>query len=172
MNDIEISKSRRDFLTGTGTAAGAAAFAMLLGSGTAHAQEVELNAMGPTPEQMQAFMALPSGPVAMVNLLKYKEGASAEYQEYGVQVSKILKSIGAEIIFSAECKGALIGEGTNVLGGALLDFLSGDKQSETYYEEPYQEEYYYEEEEYYGEPGYEEGQEPIRRRRRVIRQGY
>ena len=114
MSDNENSKSRRDFITdaGTGTAAGAAAFAMLLGSGTAHAQEVELNAMGPTPEQMQAFMALPSGPVCMVNLINYKEGASAEYQEYGVQVSKILKSIGAEIICSAECKGALIGGAT------------------------------------------------------------
>ena len=114
MSDKENSKSRREFITGTGAgaAAGMAVFATLLGSGTAHAQEIELNAMGPTPEQMQAFMALPSGPVCMVNLLKYKEGASAEYQEYGVQVSKILKSIGAEIIFSAECKGALIGGAT------------------------------------------------------------
>lgn len=112
MSDSNGQDTRREFFAGTGTAAGAAAFAMLVGAGTAHAQEIELNAMGPTPEQMQAFMALPSGPVAMVNLLKFKEGAQAEYAEYGVQVSKILKSIGAEIIFSAECKGALIGGAT------------------------------------------------------------
>lgn len=112
MSESTEQDTRREFIAGAGTAAGAAAFAMLLGSGTAHAQEVELNAMGPTPEQMQAFMALPSGPVAMVNLLKFKEGASSEYAQYGVQVSKILKSIGAEIIFSGECKTTLIGGAT------------------------------------------------------------
>ena len=112
MNDSTEGDTRREFLAGAGTVTGAAAIAVLLGNTTAHAQEVELNAMGPTPEQMQAFMALPSGPVAMVNLLKFKEGASSEYAEYGVQVGKILKSIGAELIFSSQCKTTLIGGAT------------------------------------------------------------
>ncbi len=80
-------------------------------------------------------------------------------------------AISAEASGGKAGKGALIGAGTNVLGGALLDFLSGDSQNHnTYYEEPYEEQYYYEEEEYYGEDGYKQGEEPVRRRRRIIQQ--
>ena len=109
MNESTEQDTRREFFRATGTVAGAAAFATLLGSGSAHAHEVELNAMGGTPEQFQAFMALPSGPVCMVNLLKFKKGATSEYAKYGVEVQKIFKSIGAEIIFSGECKTTLVG---------------------------------------------------------------
>ena len=112
MNESTERDTRREFLKTAGTTAGAAALGMLLGTGTAQAHEVELNAMSPTPEQMQAFLALPSGPICMVNLLKFKEGASAEYGKYGEEVSKILQKIGAEIIFSGECRGALIGGAT------------------------------------------------------------
>ena len=104
--------ARRDFLKGAGTVAGATAIGALLGAGKASAHEVEINAMGPTPAQREAFMALPSGPVCMVNLLKFKEGGSAEYGKYTEEVTKILNKIGAEIIFSGECKGALIGGAT------------------------------------------------------------
>ena len=43
MSDKESSKSRREFITstGAGTAAGAAAIAMLLGNGTAEAHELD-----------------------------------------------------------------------------------------------------------------------------------
>lgn len=107
----ESKDSRRDFMAGTGVAAGAMVLASLL-SGSAEAQEIELNAMQPTPEQIQEFMKLPSGPVCMVNLIKLKKDAGAEYLTYGMKVGLILKSIGAEIIFSGQCKMAMIGGAT------------------------------------------------------------
>lgn len=113
MTESSSEATRREFFGSAGATAGIAAFAAVLAGGSmVNAEEAGLNAMGPTPEQMQAFMALPSGPVAMVNLLKFKEGASREYQEYGVQVGKILKSIGAEVIFSSQCETTLIGGAT------------------------------------------------------------
>ncbi len=104
--------TRREFFKASATVAGAAAVATLLGSESAQAHEVELNAIGATPEQFEAFMALPSGPVCMVNLLKYKEGARAEYGKYGVEVSKLLKANGSELVFSGECKATLVGGAT------------------------------------------------------------
>lgn len=101
--------TRRELMCTAGATAGLAALATALGAGPAHgAETMELNAMGPTPEQVQAFMQLPADqPVVMVNLLKYKD--AAEYQKYGVGVAKILNEIGAELIFSGQCKMTLIG---------------------------------------------------------------
>jgi uncharacterized protein (DUF1330 family) len=112
MNEVSEHDTRRHFFKAAGTVAGATVLAALLGGGTASAHELELNAMQPTPEQLQAFMALPSGPVCMVNLLKLKEDTGEEYAKYGVEVGKILQKNGAELIFSGQCKGALIGGAT------------------------------------------------------------
>ena len=51
--------TRRELMRKTGSIAGLAALGAALGAGSAEAQTMEINAMGPTPEQMQAFMALP-----------------------------------------------------------------------------------------------------------------
>lgn len=112
MNEANERDTRRDFFKAAGTVAGATVLASLLGSGSAAAQEIELNAMQPTPEQLQAFMALPSGPVCMVNLIKLKKDTGEQYAKYGVEVGKILTKIGAEMVFSGQCKGALIGGAT------------------------------------------------------------
>lgn len=112
MSESSSEKTRREFLGRAGATAGLAAVAATFASGNVvNADEVGLNAMGPTPDQMQAFMKLPDTPVVMVNLLKYKNGSSGseEYQEYARKVSKILESIGAEIIFSGTCQTTLIG---------------------------------------------------------------
>ena len=102
-------KTRREFMGTTGAAAGLAALAAAFtGSKAQGAVDVtELNAMGPTPEQMQAFMALPDKPVIMLNLLKFDDAAA--YQRYGVEVGKILKTIGAELFFSGQCAMTMIG---------------------------------------------------------------
>ena len=107
----EPDQERRDFIRKTGAAAGVAALATTIGGQSAAAQEVvELNRMGPTPEQVQRFLALPDRPVVMVNLLKFKDGAGAqEYAKYGQAMQKILKDIGAEILFSGQCRTTLIG---------------------------------------------------------------
>ena len=105
--------SRRDFVKGAGTVAGIAALAGFGGGNMVNAEEAGLNAMQPTPQQLQNFMKLPSGPVVMVNLLTFKENGGREaHAKYGAGVSKILKTLDAEIIFSADCKGALIGGAT------------------------------------------------------------
>ncbi|MDA1372010.1 MAG: DUF1330 domain-containing protein [Proteobacteria bacterium] len=112
MRKSENESSRRDFMTTAGAATGLAALASLFGSGKmVNAQSLELNAMGPTPEQAQAFAQLPDRPVVMVNLLKFSNGGAgaADYGQYGRDVGKILQSIGAEIIFSGECQTTLIG---------------------------------------------------------------
>ena len=71
---------------------------------------IALNQMGPTPEQLQRFLALPDQPVVMVNLLKFKDGPGAEdYARYGEAMQKILADIGAEIMFSGRCQSTLIG---------------------------------------------------------------
>lgn len=81
----------------------------------------------PTPAQAQAFMSRgPDDPVAMVNLLKFKDKATYEadrpeasenlsgqdaYTRYGAEVSKILAKLGARTLFAGPAHGMLIGEG-------------------------------------------------------------
>ena len=109
----EPGRTRRTFIAGSATVAGAAAIgASMLFGDNARAQEIEINAMRPKPEQMQQFLALPDGPIVMVNLLKFKpNGGREEYQKYAQQIQPILKRIGARILFSGEAKVCLIGNG-------------------------------------------------------------
>ena len=106
MKNEKPAKARREFLTKSGAAAGVAALAGLFSTG-AQAQTMEINAMGPTPEQAQAFAQLPDQPVVMVNLLKFADEAS--YDQYSADVVATLAQVGAEIIFSGECQMTLIG---------------------------------------------------------------
>ncbi len=107
----EPDHERREFIRKTGATAGMAALGTALaGQSAAAAETVELNRMGPTPEQIQQFLALPDRPVVMVNLLKFKDAAgAAEYGKYGLAMQKILKGVGAEILFSGQCQMTLIG---------------------------------------------------------------
>ncbi len=107
------SRSRRDFLTTAAGASGVAAIAASLGhSVPAAAQRVDVDAMGPTPEQIAAFRALPQDrPVVMVNLLKFKPGGEAEYQKYGAGIGPILAKRGARMLFSGRTLTCLIGRG-------------------------------------------------------------
>ncbi len=120
MSKSDNKNSRRDFMTATGAATGLAALATLFGgSKMVNAQELGINAMGPTPEQAQAFAQLPDRPVVMVNLLKFSNGGAgaADYGQYARDVGKILQSIGAELIFSGQCQ-------TTFIGGAEWDQIA------------------------------------------------
>jgi len=103
-----MDTNRREFITAAGLAALTGAL-----SANASAEDVPLNAMLPTPKQMQEFLKLPDdGPIVMLNLLKFKaEGGREEYLKYGAGVQAVLKSIGAEMIFSASAEFCLIGNG-------------------------------------------------------------
>jgi len=102
-------KTRRGFLVAAGTTAGALA----MGAGNrAEAHEVEINAMGPTPEQMQAFLALPEEPIVMVNLLKFKPDGGAEaYGRYAEAVGPLLAKVGAKSLFAGRAEICLVGNG-------------------------------------------------------------
>ena len=81
----------------------------------------------PTPEQVQAFLGRPNDtPMAMVNLLKFKETATYEagtpeaaenltgweaYQRYGAAVTPLLDDIGAKTLYAGPTNGMMIGEG-------------------------------------------------------------
>jgi uncharacterized protein (DUF1330 family) len=74
---------------------------------TAH----EINALLPTPEQNQEFMAMESdGPIVMVNLLKFKpNGGAAEYAKYSTGVAPLLEKVGGRVLFSGAAKYCWIG---------------------------------------------------------------
>lgn len=110
MKNENSKNSRREFISNTGTVMGIGALASIFTT-EAQAQMIEINAIGPTPEQAQAFAQLPDRPVVMVNLIKYSRGGAGEsdYAQYSEDVGKILASIGAEVIFRAECRMTLIG---------------------------------------------------------------
>ncbi len=75
-------------------------------------RKVAINAMRPTPKQLLQFLALPDGPIVMVNLLKFKpNGGRAEYQKYGLKIQPLLKKFGARIVFLGEGKLCFIGNG-------------------------------------------------------------
>src|SRR5262245_14851497 len=116
MNASPVNKTRRDFLTGVGAIVGGSAVV----SSTSMAGEKDgapmsipaINAMLPTPDQMQAFLALPDEhPIVMVNLLKFKpDGGAEEYARYASALQPILKKLGAKVLFSGKAEFCLIGQ--------------------------------------------------------------
>ena len=110
MSKKKTVQSRREFISNSGAAAGLTGFAGLF-SNSAQAHTIEINAMGLTPEQAQAFAQLPDRPVVMVNLLKFSSdgNGASDYAQYGEDVGRILERIGAEIIFRGECRMTFIG---------------------------------------------------------------
>ena len=75
-------------------------------------QQLEINAMSPTQEQLAAFLALPDAPVVMVNLLKFKpDGGAEEYAKYGAGGQACLAAVGAKVLFSGDALTCLVGDG-------------------------------------------------------------
>lgn len=102
------AETRRGFLSSVAVTTGAAALGV---GGRAEAHEVEINAMGPTPEQMQAFLALPEQPIVMVNLLKFKPGGAEAYGRYAEAIAPLLEKAGARSLFAGQAATCLIGSG-------------------------------------------------------------
>lgn len=108
-----MKDSRRSFLnTAAATAGGLALGVALSSTEKAQANVVEINAMAPTPEQMQAFLDLPQRPVVMVNLLKFKpDGGAEEYGKYAAGVQPLLQKVGAKSLFAGQAMICLVGNG-------------------------------------------------------------
>jgi uncharacterized protein (DUF1330 family) len=70
-----------------------------------------INALLPTSEQNQEFMAFESdGPIVMVNLLKFKPNSgAAEYAKYSAGVAPLLEKVGGRVLFSGAAKYCWIG---------------------------------------------------------------
>jgi uncharacterized protein (DUF1330 family) len=71
----------------------------------------------PTKEQLTAFLAAPSsGPIHMVNLLKFKAKTSddksgeASYNKYGENVIKMVTERGGKLVWHGKPMGVLIGD--------------------------------------------------------------
>lgn len=111
MAKTEDNKSRRSFLRSGASAAGGFVLGSSLGcTQEAEVQVVEINAVVPTAEQMQAFLALPDAPVLMLNLLKFKpEGGAEEYAKYYSGVRPLLEDIGAKVLIAGEAAACLVG---------------------------------------------------------------
>src|SRR5262245_19034918 len=116
MSDSSDNQSRREFLAGSGIAAGALAAGTVVMAGDAQASDEQpagaTISLLPTGAQMAAFLALPDNtPIVMVNLLKFKpNGGQAEYAKYAAGVQPILEKLGAKLFFSGKTEFCLIGQ--------------------------------------------------------------
>ena len=73
---------------------------------------IEISAINSTPEQREAFLALPDAPVVMVNLLKFKpDGGAEEYAKYAAGIQSCLAKVGAKLLFSGKGMACLVGSG-------------------------------------------------------------
>lgn len=50
----------------------------------------------------------PPGPCVMLNLLKFKEGGRADYEEYARRFGTFARRVGAEVLYVGDCSTALV----------------------------------------------------------------
>jgi uncharacterized protein (DUF1330 family) len=50
----------------------------------------------------------PGGPVVMLNLLRFKEGGRAGYEEYAREIRPFLEVLGAQVLYMGDCSTALV----------------------------------------------------------------
>ncbi len=131
--------SRRTFLKTSVSTAGVLALAATAGcSQQAETQIVDINAVLPTPEQWEDFLALPDRPVLMLNLLKFKpDGGAQEYAKYGVGVGPLLERVGAKVSLFAEAATCLIGNGDWDMI-ALVEYPSPAALHQMFFSDEYQ----------------------------------
>lgn len=111
MSQAENEKSRRDFMKGSGAAAGTMALASIF-AGKMPVEAHEVNGLNPTPETLQQLLNLDhDGPVVMVNLLKFKpNGGEAEYAKYIHGAESLLEEMNMRVLFFGFGLMTLIGD--------------------------------------------------------------
>lgn len=63
----------------------------------------------PTGEDLKHFLADdPGGPVVMLNLLRFKEGGRASYDEYASAIQRFLEEYDASVIYGGDCSTTLV----------------------------------------------------------------
>jgi uncharacterized protein (DUF1330 family) len=81
-----------------------------------------MSKVDPTPEQIQALLALPADrPVVMINLLAFRpDGGVESYETYGREVAAHLQRVGARLLFSGSAEAFVIGEGARPWWDAIV----------------------------------------------------
>ncbi|RLA57057.1 MAG: DUF1330 domain-containing protein [Gammaproteobacteria bacterium] len=111
-----------------------------------------INVLQPTGEQVRAFRDRQTGePIAMLNLLKFKEkaiyedGRSSEltgleaYQLYANAFHEIMEPRGVRVLYSGGVRGLLIGEGDGLWDSvALIEYPSTEVMLNMLRDEDYQ----------------------------------
>ena len=68
--------------------------------------------INPTADQIRSLAALDrSGPVQMVNLLRFKPNGRDHYDRYAAEIAPILADIGARIVSAGDAELQVIGDG-------------------------------------------------------------
>ena len=63
----------------------------------------------PTGRDLKHFLADdPGGPVVMLNLLRYKDGGRAGYEEYARRIQPFLDEIGAKVLYVGDLSTVLV----------------------------------------------------------------
>jgi uncharacterized protein (DUF1330 family) len=63
----------------------------------------------PTGQDLKHFLADdPGGPVVMLNLLRFKEGGRAGYEEYARRIQPFLDELSAEVVFVGDLSTVLV----------------------------------------------------------------
>ena len=110
------------------------------------------NVLQPTGDQVRQFRDRQTGePVAMLNLLKFKETAVYEdgrdsdltgreaYRLYGKAFEEIMGPKGVKVLYSGEVRGALIGQGDDLWDAvALIQYPSTQVMLDMLRNEEYQ----------------------------------
>jgi uncharacterized protein (DUF1330 family) len=66
-------------------------------------------AVDPTGEDLKRFLEEdPGGPVVMLNLLRFKDGGRAGYEEYARAIQPFLEEVGADVVYIGDAATALV----------------------------------------------------------------
>jgi uncharacterized protein (DUF1330 family) len=75
----------------------------------------------PTGQDLKRFLEEdPGGPVVMLNLLRFKEGGSDGYAEYGRAIGPFLDAVGGSLVYSGRCSTALVAPDAHEWDAILL----------------------------------------------------
>jgi uncharacterized protein (DUF1330 family) len=68
----------------------------------------------PTGQDLKHFLADdPGGPVVMLNLLRFKEGGRAGYEDYARRIQPFLDELSAEVVFVGDLSTVLVAPDTH-----------------------------------------------------------
>ena len=75
----------------------------------------------PTGQDLKRFLEEdPGGPVVMLNLLRFKDGGRASYDEYGRAIGPFLEAVGGSLVYMGDCSTAVVAPDAHEWDAVLL----------------------------------------------------